>query len=139
MRRHRSKSLQWHFLTKSLLVSLLVLSATLLALFQLTSSYHAYTNQIRNIELARAIDNIAMVTATSAHIQQFVDSSVPENAHTTIRVIDKNDLNIIATNQLPEYRSLLTKLPDREITEVVNRALKTGIFYPNLITKTGLI
>ncbi|MGI9462502.1 MAG: PAS domain-containing sensor histidine kinase, partial [Aestuariivirgaceae bacterium] len=93
--------------------------------------------QVRNIELARAIDNIAMVTATSAHVQQFLDSSVPGKADTSIRVIDKTSLKIVATNQPSEYRTSMTALQDRELRKVIQHALSYGSFHPRLVTRTG--
>ena len=137
MRRFRPKTLRWHFVTKSLVVCLLVLTAALAALVQLAATQYAQNNLTRNIELARAIDNIAMVTATPAHIQQFITSSIPDSANVRIRVIDKTSRRIIATNQPNEYMAAEQQIADTEFSKITSKAIASGRFHSFLMTSSG--
>lgn len=137
MRHNKPKPLHWHFLTKSLLVSMLVMTATLAALTQLTVSYFAHHNLSRNLELARAIDSIAMVTAAPEHVQQFVESSAPADVDLLIRVIDQEGQHIMAANRTAEFRSRLSSLNDAELKAVVEKAFRSGNFNADIKTSSG--
>jgi PAS domain S-box-containing protein len=137
MRHYKPKPLHWHFLTKSLLVSMLVMTATLAALTQLTISYFAQHNLTRNLELARAIDSIAMVTAAPEHVQQFVESSTPDDVDLSIRVIDQDGKRIMAANHTAEFQAQLSSLNDAEMTAIVAKAFRSGHFNVDIKTPSG--
>ena len=137
MRKFVSRPLLWHFITKSLFVSILVLIATLIALAQLTVSYFAQNKLTRIVEVARAIDNIAIVTAQPDHIHQFVDSSIPADENISIRVIDRNSGRILATNAPNEYRKTLAETADAEVVKVAKQAILSGQFHAKMRTDSG--
>ena len=137
MRRYRPRPLLWYFLTKSLLVSVLVMAASLAALTHLTASYFAHHNLVRNLELARAIDSIAMVTAAPEHVQQFVESSVPIDVDLSIRVIDQNGQRIMAANDITEFRSQLSALGDAEVASIAAKVFSSGQFNAEYTTSDG--
>lgn len=139
MRRHKSKTLRWHFLRNTLVISLLVLIATLTALGQFERFNFARNHMASGIELARAIDAIAMVTTSTDHIQQFVNSSVPDAGKLTVKVVDKDSQRIIATNSPADYLSPITAVDDAETASIVRSAIRYGQFDAEATTLSGRI
>ncbi len=137
MRRRTTKSLSGLFLTRTLVIGVLVLCATLATLAYMSTSHHVFSKQVRAIDLARAIDNIAMVTATSAHIQQYVDSTLPDIPGHSVRVIDKDSLKVIATSKSWEYQKNIADIIDSGIASASRAALETGRFFTSRRTRSG--
>ncbi|NNE22101.1 MAG: PAS domain-containing sensor histidine kinase [Rhizobiales bacterium] len=113
------------------------MAASLAALIHLTQSNFTHNNLTRNLELARAIDSIAMVTAAPEHVQQFVESSVPTDAGLSIRVIDQDGQRIMAASDVSEFRSKLSALGDAEVTSIAAKVFKTGQFNAEYTTPDG--
>ena len=137
MRRHKSKTLRWYFLGNTLLISLLVLIATLAALAQFERFNFARNHMITGIEMARAIDAIASVTTSSEHIQQFVENSAPDVSKLTVMVIDNDGNRLIAANSPRNFRTSLTAVNDPELETIVSNAVQTGKFSAEATAPSG--
>ena len=137
MRRFKTKTLYWHLVAKTLLISALVLTATLIALLRLQVSQQSDHDLGRRIELAKAIDNIAMVTATPSHIQQFIASSIAKDDSRMVWVVDSAQRMVIASNRKGAHLSSIDQMTDNELRSIITSSLTSGKYLPEINTHAG--
>ena len=109
--RPSKRNLRWHFLGKSLAVAIGLIAVTLLILKQLDSSYSSYNNQLKTLQMAHSIDNVAMISQSPTQMQHYIRSLQQNDRVESILLISKHDSKILLASEPRLIGKPLDELP----------------------------